>query len=88
MNDSGSDKGSIPRSPEETGPRAEGTKRLEEWLSALVAHGGSDLLLISGAPACIRLEGKVQPIGSGELTGAEIEAARASRAGAASRTLT
>src|SRR6201997_2881235 len=65
----------MPGSPEENPPGAEGTKRLDEWLSALVAQGGSDLLLISGAPACIRLEGKVQPIGSGELTGPQIEAA-------------
>src|ERR1700758_488986 len=65
----------MPGSPEENPPGAEGTKRLDEWLSALVAQGGSDLLLISGAPACIRLEGKIQPIGSGELTGPQIEAA-------------
>jgi len=75
MKESTFDGGAMPRSPEENRPQAEGTKRLDEWLSALVAQGGSDLLLISGAPACIRLEGKVQPIGSGELTGTQIEAA-------------
>ncbi len=40
-----------------------------------MAQGGSDLLLIAGAPACIRFEGKVQPIGTAELTGLEIETA-------------
>jgi twitching motility protein PilT len=75
MKESTFDSGAMPGSPEENRPGAEGTKRLDEWLSALVAQGGSDLLLISGAPACIRLEGKVQPIGSGELTGVQIEAA-------------
>jgi twitching motility protein PilT len=54
-------------------PQAE--ERLNGWLSALVAQGGSDLLLISGAPPCIRFEGTVQAIGSEPLTGLEIEAA-------------
>jgi len=49
--------------------------RLDEWLKALVEQGGSDLLLISGAPACIRFEGKVQAVGAEELSGPEIEAA-------------
>ncbi len=49
--------------------------RLNGWLSLLVEQGGSDLLLISGAPACIRFEGKVQPIATEELSGPEIEAA-------------
>src|SRR5438270_11915767 len=75
MKESTFDSSAMPGSPEENPPGAEGTKHLDEWLSILVAQGGSDLLLISGAPACIRLEGKVQPIGSGELTGPQIEAA-------------
>jgi twitching motility protein PilT len=52
-----------------------GDKRLGEWLSALVARNGSDLLLVSGVPASIRFEGEVQPIGTEVLTGSEIEAA-------------
>src|SRR5580765_3859436 len=51
------------------------TRRLDEWLSALVAQRGSDLLLVAGVPASIRFEGRVQPIGSEKLSGAEIEAA-------------
>ena len=49
------------------------TKRLDQWLSALVAQGGSDLLLIAGVPACIRFEGQVKPIATEVLTGPEIE---------------
>src|SRR6266403_1496827 len=49
--------------------------RLDECLAALMERRGSDLLLVSGVPACIRFEGEVQPIGSEKLTGAEIEAA-------------
>ena len=51
------------------------TQRLDEWLSALVAQRGSDLLLVAGVPASIRFEGRVQPIGSEKLSGAEIETA-------------
>src|SRR6201987_375633 len=65
----------MPPSLENDGRRREGTKLLDGWLSALVAQGGSDLLLIADAPACIRFEGKVQAIGSAELSGPEIEAA-------------
>jgi len=58
------------------GPRQRpGTARLEEWLSALVARGGSDLLLVAGVPPSIQFEGQVRPIGSEKLSGSEIEAA-------------
>jgi twitching motility protein PilT len=49
------------------------TARLERWLAMLVDRGGSDLLLVPGVPACIRLEGKVVNIGNKELNGPEIE---------------
>src|SRR6266436_4255026 len=49
------------------------TARLEQWLAMLVDRGGSDLLLVPGVPACIRLEGKVVNIGNKELNGPEIE---------------
>jgi twitching motility protein PilT len=51
------------------------TQRLDEWLSALAARGGSDLLLVAGVPASIRFQGRVQAIGSEKLSGPEIEAA-------------
>jgi twitching motility protein PilT len=50
------------------------TARLELWLSTLAARGGSDLLLIPGAPPCIRVAGEVQPIETAALDGPEIEA--------------
>src|SRR6202158_3405199 len=49
--------------------------RLDQWLTTLVGRAGSDLLLIPGAPASIRLEGEVRPIDSETLDGSEIEAA-------------
>jgi twitching motility protein PilT len=49
--------------------------RLDEWLGALVDRRGSDLLLVSGVPASIRFEGRVQPLDGEALTGSEIEAA-------------
>jgi twitching motility protein PilT len=51
------------------------SERLNRWLESLVAGKGSDLLLVPGAPASIRVEGTLQPIDSGPLTGEEIEAA-------------
>jgi twitching motility protein PilT len=51
------------------------TARLDRWLSALVAHAGSDLLLIPGAPPCICFEGAVRRLEEGLLDGPEIEAA-------------
>jgi twitching motility protein PilT len=51
------------------------TLRLDEWLRALVARGGSDLLLLSGAPACVRVPGEVRRLEPAALDGAEIEAA-------------
>jgi twitching motility protein PilT len=52
-----------------------GTRLLDRWLTALVQQGGSDLLLVPNAPPCLRFEGKIRPLESGALGGAEIEAA-------------
>jgi len=52
-----------------------GTSRLDRWLATLVEQGGSDLLLIPGAPASIRFEGEVRKIEAEPLDGPEIEAA-------------
>jgi len=49
--------------------------RLDQWLATLAAQGGSDLLLISGAPASIRFEGEVRSIEDDPLDGPAIEAA-------------
>ena len=49
--------------------------RLNNWLALLVERGGSDLLLVSGTPACIRLKGDVVNVDMRSLESAEIEAA-------------
>src|SRR6266849_2884295 len=47
--------------------------RLDRWLAGLVSRRGSDLLLVQGAPPCIRVDGEVRKISSSILDGAEIE---------------
>jgi twitching motility protein PilT len=57
-------------------PAAKGdTSRLERWLSLLRDRGASDLLLVSGAPPVMRLDGRVLPLGEGPLDGDEIHQA-------------
>lgn len=51
------------------------TSRLDRWLEMLVQKAGSDLLLVEGAPPCLRIEGEVRKIDPSVLDGAEIEAA-------------
>jgi twitching motility protein PilT len=51
------------------------TSRLEAWLRILVDAGGSDLLLVAGAPPSIRVEGRVRPLAEGPLDGIDIEEA-------------
>ena len=51
------------------------TRAIDGWLRILVQKGGSDLLLVPGAPACILHEGAVQPIGNQRLESADIESA-------------
>ena len=48
---------------------------LPVWLEALVKRGGSELLLVAGAPASIRIEGQVHPLGDGMLDGDDVEVA-------------
>lgn len=50
-------------------------ERLNHWLALLVERGGSDLLLVSGTPASIRLKGEVINLDMRPLQGSEIEAA-------------
>jgi twitching motility protein PilT len=49
------------------------TSRLEHWLRTLAAAGGSDLLLVAGAPPSIRVEGRVRPLAEGPLDGLDVE---------------
>ena len=48
---------------------------LDRWLAQLVEHRGSDLLLVSSAPACFRVDGQVVAIGDRPLESEEIESA-------------
>ena len=54
---------------------ASGTARLDHWLASLVHRYGSDLLLVEGAPPCIRKDGEVRKIENAVLDGGDIEAA-------------
>jgi twitching motility protein PilT len=60
--------------PEADSDDSSDTGILDRWLATLLSKGGSDLLLIPGAPACILLEGGVRNIEAEPLTGSEIEA--------------
>ena len=51
------------------------TLGLDRWLAELIARGGSDLLLVPGAPPSMLFEGEVHNLGSQILSGPEIEAA-------------
>src|SRR5437870_12439653 len=57
------------------GASMRGASRLEGWLRILAGAGGSDLLLVAGAPASIRVEGRVRPLAEGPLDGIDIEEA-------------
>ena len=58
-------------------PGAEGgsSVRLEGWLQTLVQRSGSDLLLVAGAPPCLRVDGTITPLPNAPLSGDEIEEA-------------
>jgi twitching motility protein PilT len=47
--------------------------KLHDLLAELLGRGGSDLLLVHGTSASIRIEGEVQKIGEAALEGSEIE---------------
>lgn len=49
--------------------------RLSRWLHELHERGGSDLLLVAGAPPAVRVDGSVHPLPEGPLSGEEIEEA-------------
>jgi twitching motility protein PilT len=51
------------------------TGRLNRWLATLMERGGSDLLLVHGAPVCLRLKGEVVVADARVVHGQEIEAA-------------
>ena len=49
------------------------TSRLDDWLRVVVQTGGSDLLLVSGTPPAVRVDGRLRPIGDDRLGGDDIE---------------
>ena len=49
--------------------------RLEGWLHTLKERGGSDLLLVGGAPPSLRVDGAITPLPSAPLSAEEIEEA-------------
>ena len=55
------------------GPVTGDTMRLERWLRILADRGGSDLLLVAGAPPSVRVDGRVRPLADGPLDGVDIE---------------
>jgi twitching motility protein PilT len=57
------------------GPAVGDTGRLERWLRTLTDAGGSDLLLVAGAPPSIRVDGRVRPLAEGPLDGMDVEEA-------------
>lgn len=48
---------------------------LEGWLRILASQKGSDLLLVAGAPPCVRVDGAVQALDAGPLDGVDVEEA-------------
>ena len=52
-----------------------GPSRLEGWLRVMIARGASDLLLVAGLPASIRVDGTITALSEGPLDGADIETA-------------
>ena len=51
------------------------TSRLERWLTLLRERGASDLLLVSGAPPVMRVDGRVLPLSESPLDGDDIQRA-------------
>jgi len=47
--------------------------RLSRWLEILRDRGGSDLLLVAGAPPSVRVDGSIAPLPEPPLSGEEIE---------------
>ena len=59
--------------PAEPASRRGDTSRLEQWLQTLASQGGSDLLLVAGAPPAVRMDGRLKPLAEGPLDGVDIE---------------
>lgn len=51
------------------------TGRVERWLRLLVDLGGSDLLLVAGAPPAVRVNGRIRQLAEGPIDGVDVEEA-------------
>jgi twitching motility protein PilT len=49
------------------------TGRVERWLRILADAGGSDLLLVAGAPPSLRVNGRVRALAEGPMDGIDVE---------------
>ncbi len=72
--------GSTPRSTSALSAASSSSARLESWLAVMMERRASDLLLVSGAPPVLRVDGRVAPIegalsDAGPLDGLDIEEA-------------
>ncbi len=56
-------------------PATGDTGRIERWLRMLVDAGGSDLLLVPGAPPTLRIDTRLRPLADGPLDGVDVEEA-------------
>ena len=54
-------------------PARRDVQRLDEWLAILSAQGGSDLYLVAGVPASIRVQGVIRRLPESPLGSEEIE---------------
>ena len=53
--------------------RRRDSPQLDDWLTQLHAHGGSDLYLVAGIAPAIRVSGVIRPLDEGPLDGDDIE---------------
>jgi twitching motility protein PilT len=51
------------------------TGRIERWLRLLADAGGSDLLLVAGAPPSLRVDGRIRPLAEAPVDGVDVEEA-------------
>ncbi len=65
----------VDEGPPDVERRAADAGRLGDWLILLAERHASDLLLVAGAPAAIRIDGRVTPLDEDRLDGPGIERA-------------
>jgi twitching motility protein PilT len=54
-------------------PAPADTGRVDRWLRILADAGGSDLLLVAGAPPSLRVNGRIRPVADGPIDGVDVE---------------